>query len=195
MVPYFPDALQTWDINVLNWIQEHICNPILDVLFPIITVLGDKGLFFIAIAVVFLFFKRTRKTGIMMGAALLIGLILGNGVTKNIFLRVRPYDLEGALRSAEQLLSAAPHDTSFPSGHTLAAFECATVLMYRDKRFGIPALILAFAIAFSRLYLYIHFPTDVFAGIILGTLFGFLAIVIVNAVLKVLEDKKGIHLN
>ena len=56
MVPYFPDALQTWDINVLNWIQEHICNPILDVLFPIITVLGDKGLFFIAIAVVYYFY-------------------------------------------------------------------------------------------------------------------------------------------
>ena len=131
----------------------------------------------------------------MMGAALLLGLIIGNGILKNLFMRVRPYELEGALRTAEQLLSHAPNDPSFPSGHSLACFECATVLMYRDKRFGIPALVLAVAVALSRIYLYIHFPTDVMAGAILGIIIGVLAIVIVNSVLKVLENKKGIHLD
>ncbi|MDD6094638.1 MAG: phosphatase PAP2 family protein [Clostridia bacterium] len=195
MVPYFPDVIQTWDVNVLNWIQEHICNPVLDAIFPIITLFGEKGLFLIAVAVLFLCFKKARKTGIMMGAALLLGLIIGNGILKNVFMRVRPYELEGALRNAEQLLSHAPTDPSFPSGHSLACFECATVLMYRDKRFGIPALVLAVAVALSRIYLYIHFPTDVIAGAILGIIIGVLAIVIVNSVLKLLENKKGIHLD
>lgn len=194
MLPYFPDSIQNWDVNVLNWIQEHITNPVLDIFFPIVTVFGDKGLFLIAVAVAFLFFKKTRKTGIMMGAALLLGLILGNGIAKNIFLRVRPYELEGALRTAEDIIASVPHDSSFPSGHSLACFECATVLLYRDRRFGIPALILAVAVALSRVYLYIHFPTDVMAGALLGIINGILAILIVNAVLKVLEEKKGISL-
>ena len=195
MVPYFPDVIQNWDVNVLNWIQEHVCTPVLDVLFPVITYFGEKGIFYIAVALVFLFFKKTRKTGIMMGLALLLGVTLGNVVVKNIFLRVRPYDLEGALRQAGDLLIGVQPDTSFPSGHSLAAFESATVLMYRDRKFGIPALILAVGIALSRMYLYVHFPTDVIAGALLGILFGILGIVIVNVVLKKLEEKKGIHLD
>lgn len=122
-----------------------------------------------------------------MGAALVLGLILGNGVLKNLFQRVRPYDLENAL--VQVPLIAKPGDWSFPSGHTLASFEAATVLMIRDKRFGIPALILACLIAFSRLYLYVHFPSDVLAGAILGIFFGFLGVLIVGKIAKAVEKE------
>ena len=73
-----------------------------------------------------------------------------------------------------QLIAGGMHDFSFPSGHTIASFEACTVLMLGNKKFGIPATILAILVAFSRLYLYLHYPTDVIVSIILGTLFGIL---------------------
>lgn len=198
MVHYFPDVIQNWDVSVLNWIQEHIANPFLDVFFSIVTHLGDAGIFWIAIAVAMLFFKKTRKTGIMMGVALVLGLILGNGLLKNVIGRVRPFDLDGAygsMKTVEDLLVSKPGDKSFPSGHTLACFESAFVLIYRDKRFGIPAMIIAVLVAFSRLYLYLHYPTDIFGGILLAAFNAVLAVIIVNAVYKLIEKKKGLKLN
>ncbi|MGN1082348.1 MAG: hypothetical protein ACI4SJ_02290, partial [Candidatus Avispirillum sp.] len=108
MIPYFPEVIQNWDVSVLRFIQEHIVCPVLDVFFSLVTHLGDGGIFWICVAVLFLFFKRTRKTGIMMGAALILGLIIGNGILKNVIGRVRPYDLDGALRTIDQLLVKAP---------------------------------------------------------------------------------------
>ena len=70
MVPYFPDAIQTWDVNALNWIQEHICNPVLDAIFPVITLFGEKGLFLIAVAVIWIYKKFKNK--------------FNNGYTKNV---------------------------------------------------------------------------------------------------------------
>ena len=190
MVPYFPDVIQNWDVSVLNWIQDNIVCPFLNVFFSLVTHLGDGGIFWICVAVLMLFFKRTRKAGITMGVALVLGLIIGNGILKNVFGRVRPYDLEGARMLKDQLLVKAPSDASFPSGHTLASFESAVVLMIRDKRFGIPALVIAVSVALSRLYLYIHFPTDVIAGALLGTVNALLAVVIVNAIWKAIENRK-----
>ncbi len=190
MVPYFPDFLQNWDVSVLNFIQNNIVNPVLDVFFSLVTHLGDGGIFWIAVALIMLCFKKTRKTGLMMGAALILGLIIGNGILKNVFGRVRPYALDDAMRTIDQLLVKAPSDASFPSGHTLASFEASVVLMIRDKRFGIPALIIAVCVALSRLYLYIHFPTDVIAGAILGIINAFLGVLIVNTIWKAVENKK-----
>ncbi len=187
MVPFFPESIQSVDLSILEWIQTHLVSPFCDGFFSFITHLGDSGILWILIAVAMLFFKKTRKTGLMMGAALVLGLILGNGVLKNLFQRVRPYDLENAL--VQVPLIAKPGDWSFPSGHTLASFEAATVLMIRDKRFGIPALILACLIAFSRLYLYVHFPSDVLAGAILGIFFGFLGVLIVGKIAKAVEKE------
>lgn len=193
MIPYFFDGLQRWDVSVLNWIQEHIANPFFDVFFSLITHLGDAGIFWIAIAVAMLFFKQTRKTGITIGVALILGLILGNGVLKNVIGRVRPYDLDGAygsIKTVKDLLVGQPGDKSFPSGHTLASFEAGLVLLVRDKRFGIPAIIIAALVAFSRLYLYLHFPTDILGGILLAALNTFLAVLIVDFVYKKYIDSK-----
>lgn len=188
MVPYFPDFIQNIDVAILNWIHNTFSCLFLDVVMPVITALGNKGLFMILVAVVMVCFKKTRKAGIAMGIALVLGLILGNGLLKNLFARVRPYELEGAL--VTDLLIKAPHDHSFPSGHTLASFEFASVMAicYKSlpgkKITATIAVVLGVLIAFSRLYLYVHFPTDVLGGALLGTLFGFCGVWIVNAVEK-----------
>ena len=188
MLPYFPDCIQTFDISVLNWIQEHITNPFCDAVLSFISMLGDYGLLWIVAAVVMLFFKKTRKTGLMVGAALILGLIFGNGILKNAIGRIRPYDLENAMVTTP--LIHKPSDLSFPSGHSLASFEFATVIFIRDKRFGIPLLILAALIAFSRIYFYIHFPTDIICGALLGVVNGILAALIVNTVWNAVAKRK-----
>jgi len=189
----FTDRIYEFDFAILDWIAEHIHNGFLDVVMPAITFLGDGGWFWIACAVVMLFFKKTRKTGIMMGVALVLGLILCNGLLKNIVARVRPFDLDGAygsIKTVEDLLVSRPGDKSFPSGHTIASFEAAFVLFHWDKRFGVPAIIIAAAVSFSRLYLYLHFPTDVIASVLLAVLNATLAVITVNAIYRYLEKNK-----
>lgn len=180
------EMLSMKELGILDFIQEHIRCGFLDWFFSTITKLGDSGIFWILLAVIFLFFKKTRKTGLMMGVALLCGLIVGNITLKPLIHRIRPYDLNPDVTLLIDRLS----DFSFPSGHTLSSFEGATVLMIRDKRFGVPAMVLAVCIALSRLYLYVHYPTDVLAGAILGIGFGFLAVAVVNAVQKKITKVK-----
>ena len=172
----FIDKIYDMDFAVLDFIAENLRSGFLTVLMSFFSFLGDGGWFWIASAVVMLFFKRTRKTGLMMGLALACGLVLCNLTLKPLVARVRPYDL----RPVANMLTEPMHDFSFPSGHTIASFEAAVVLLIRDKRFGIPATVLACLIAFSRLYLYVHYPTDVIASVILGSLLAIFAVWAVN---------------
>lgn len=180
--------MNLFELKILDFIKEHLSCDFLDFLMPIITKLGDGGVFWISVAVVLLITKKYRKVGAMMGVALVLGLIFGNGVLKNVVGRIRPYDLNENMK--DMLLIEALSDKSFPSGHTLASFESAVVLLINDKRLGIPAIVLASLIAFSRLYLYVHYPTDVLASIILGTAFAFLACYIVNKAINFHLEKK-----
>ena len=165
----------SFDLPILDWIADNLWCPVLDVLMPIITVLGDAGIFWIAVAVLFIFTKKHRKTGIGMMLALMMGLLICNIWLKPTIARMRPYDfqMEHFLKEIP-LLAGGMHDFSFPSGHTIASFEAAVVILLNNKKLGIPAMILAFLIAFSRLYLYVHYPTDVICSIVLGTGFAFL---------------------
>lgn len=161
-----------FDLPILDWIAENLRCGFLDTVMPLITVLGNGGIFWIAVSVVFLLIPKMRKAGLAMGLALLMGLVVCNLTLKPLCARIRPYDFYG---QAMQLLVATPHDFSFPSGHTIASFEAATALAIFNKKLGIPALILACLIAFSRLYLYVHYPTDVIVSIGLGIAFAFLS--------------------
>ena len=164
-----------FDLPILDWIAGNLRCAFLDFWMPIITLLGDAGIFWIITAVVLLIFPKYRKAGLAMGAALLMGLVVCNITLKPLMARPRPYDfvLENYGQNI-QLLIAAQHDFSFPSGHTLASFEAATALLLHHKRLGIAAMILAVIIAFTRLYLYVHYPTDVLFSVGLGVAFGFL---------------------
>ena len=171
----FSFLAENFDLPILRWIAENIWCGFLDVVMPIVTLLGDAGIFWIVIAVVLLFFKKTRRVGLGMGAALILGLLVCNVTLKPLCGRIRPYDYELAhFGTTIKLLIEAQHDFSFPSGHTIASFEAATVLWIHNKKVGVPALVLASLIAFSRLYLYVHYPTDVIASVILGIAFAYL---------------------
>lgn len=159
------------EFSVLNKIQELFKSPFMDKAMTFITSLGDAGMIWIICAVICLCFRKTRKMGITVSLALIFGLIIGNGVLKNVFFRTRPYDTAGYEAMRDSLLVEKLHDGSFPSGHTLASFEAAVTIFMYKKPLGTAALALAVLIAFSRLYLFVHFPTDVIAGMILGTLF------------------------
>ncbi|MBR3943253.1 MAG: phosphatase PAP2 family protein [Clostridia bacterium] len=169
------------EANFLLFIQEHIRNPITDVLFKGITTLGNAGAFWIAITLLLLCFKKTRKIGIMCAVSLLLSLVINNLMLKNIIARPRPYDMIEGLKT----LVAAPTDFSFPSGHTASSFAAATVLFLTlPKKYGIPAIILAALMGFSRLYIGVHYPTDVLAGLISGVL---IAIITVKAFKKLCQ--------
>ena len=186
------DAIYSFDYSILNYINEHFHNAFFDGFFSIITHLADAGWFWIALAALLLCFKKTRKTGCVMGAALLMGVIFGNGILKPLIHRVRPYDNAAwspAVTRATLLISP-PSDYSFPSGHTLASFEGAFGIFLCNKKWGAPALVLAVLIAFSRLYFYIHYPTDVIGGMMLGIGFAVAAFFIVGAIWNKVTKKQ-----
>ena len=178
MLTAFQNFLYTcaisFDLPVLDWIQANLKSGFMDTIMPIITKFGDHGTFWMIVAALLFIFPKTRKTGLGMAIAMMIGLLICNVTLKPLVGRIRPYDLQAELGITIQLLGERMHDFSFPSGHTIASFEAAVVLLKNSKKMGIPAMILAVLISFSRLYLYVHYPTDVFASIILGTLFAFL---------------------
>lgn len=183
-----------FDLPILEWIASNLRCAFLDAVMPVITLLGDAGIFWIALSVILLCLPKYRRVGLAMGASLLIGLLVCNITLKPLIARPRPYDyqLEHFGKTIE-LLIAAQHDFSFPSGHTLASFEAATVLMLNNRKLGIPALILASIIAFSRMYLYVHYPTDVLFSVGLGIGIAFLSNWLIKKLFAHLELRKATH--
>ena len=165
----------SFDLPILDWIQANLQSSLLDTIMPIITLFGEDGIFWIAWAVLLICIPKTRKIGLGMGFALIMGLLVCNVTLKPLVQRPRPYDFqEQQFGIIINLLIERQHDFSFPSGHTIASFEAATVLLKNSKKMGIPAMIIAIAVSFSRLYLYVHYPTDVIFSVFAGILFAFL---------------------
>lgn len=179
------------EIDILNFIQENFRSGVGDVVFPIITLFGDNGIFWIIVTLLMIIIPKTRKVGIAMAIALAIEAILCNVVIKPLVGRIRPFEVNQAI----ELLVKKPTDASFPSGHTGASFACAGAMMFSRTKLCIPALILSALIAFSRLYLYVHFPTDVLGGLILGVLCGLFGYLITKSVFASIEYKKSLKTN
>lgn len=180
----------SFDLPILDWIQANLQSDLMDTIMPIITLFGDAGIFWMILATLLLFFKKTRKTGMGMWFAMAMGLLICNIIMKPMIGRIRPYDFQinelgktwTDILAAGKLLVETPHDYSFPSGHTIASFEACTVLMLNNPVMGIFATILASLIAFSRLYLYVHYPTDVIFSLFAGILFGILGNLIAHKI-------------
>ena len=182
---------ESFDLPILEWIAANLKCGFLDFLMPLITVLGDAGIFWILCSVVLILIPKYRKTGLSMGISLLIGLLVCNVTLKPLVGRIRPYDYQLQHFQKEIiLLVEGLHDYSFPSGHTIASFEAATALLIGNKKLGIPAMVLAVLIAFSRLYLYVHYPTDVLASVILGIGIAFLGTFLVKKGFSLWESRK-----
>ena len=159
------------ELAILNWIQDFLRADRLDGVMVFVSTLGDAGLIWIALALVLLCFRKTRRAGLTVAAALVLDLVVCNGVLKPLFGRVRPC----VVNPAVELLVACPTDASFPSGHTAASFAAVGALRAAGSRLWLPSLVLAILIAFSRLYLYVHWPSDVLAGALLGWGLGYAA--------------------
>ena len=153
----------SWEFDWLYALQD-IHNPVLDKVMVFVSALGNAGIFWIAVGLLLLITKRYRRGGAQMLVAMAVTFIIGNLILKNLVARERPCWIDREV----QLLMASPSDYSFPSGHSMNGFAGSVSLLCIDRRIGIPAVILAAVIAFSRLYLFMHFPTDVFAGIVIG---------------------------
>lgn len=182
------DAINQFELQILLFIRENLTSPLLDFLMPKITFLADNGWFWIALSAVLIIPAKTRKTGCVIGIALVMGLVFTNLTLKPLVARIRPYELVEGI----ELLVGKLHDFSFPSGHTTASFEGAiAIALTCKKRYGIPAIILASLIAVSRLYLFVHYPTDVLAGALLGTVFAVLAKFVYEKTEKLIKEKRA----
>lgn len=161
------EALLALDQEILLFIQEYLRIPILTAFFTKFTLLGDGGAVWIVLGILLLVIRKTRKAGVLVLFSLLGSLIVNNLILKNLVARTRPYEVIEGLR----LLIAPQWDYSFPSGHAGSSFAAAVAMFLTlPRKYGILALMGAFLIAWSRLYVGVHYPTDVIVGILTGTL-------------------------
>lgn len=166
--------------NILLFIQEYLRTPFLTPIFKIITYLGNNGAIWIMITMALLCFKKTRKSGILAVVALLCAFLIDNVILKNVIARTRPYEVIDGL----QILIQKQKDYSFPSGHTGSSFAAAIIFFQTlPKKYGISAIVLASLIGISRLYVGVHYPSDVICGFLIGMIIG----IVVNRLYEYIE--------
>ncbi len=153
------------EFEILHMIQG-LHSEWLSTIMILLSLIGEYGMCWIAVSLVLAIFPRTRQCGIAMMVGMAISFLLGNVLLKNIIGRARPFMVDTSIL----LLVPFPSEYSFPSGHTINSFTAAVTIFLYNKKWGILALIGAAAIAFSRLYLFVHYPTDILGGIVLGSL-------------------------
>ena len=168
--------IQSIDLNITNFIFSHLHNNILDFLMPIFSKLNNGGFIWILISLILIFNKKYRTVGFLTLIAVLIDYLIGEFTMKNIVQRARPFVSHDAIK----LIITAPKGYSFPSGHSGSSFAAATILSIYFKKGRYLFFIFAFLIAFSRVYLGVHYFTDVLVGSVLGIIIA----LIVNLVYK-----------
>ena len=172
------EALLQFEAGILLWIQNYLRNDVTDPIVKFITHLGDHGILWIALLLVLLCIPKTRKAALIGAATLLMTYIITNLCLKPLVARVRPYEVvEGLTRIIEK-----QSDRSFPSGHTANSMAVGVILwkisqnyeklvdkkLYFPKAAGWFVLVLSILIGLSRLYVGVHYPTDVLGGAIIA---------------------------
>ena len=158
-----------WEFAILQAMQG-MRNGWLDALMVFVTRLGDGGMLWIGLGLFFLCRKKTRLMELSLLVSLLAGHLVGNCFLKPLAARPRPCHVMPGV----ELLIRAPGSYSFPSGHTMSSFEGAFSIFLFQKKWGLWAMVMAALIACSRMYLFVHFPTDVLAGLVLGLIHAWL---------------------
>ncbi len=165
------EFIQSIDFQILNFIQEHIRNFVLDPIMAVLSTVGEAGIVWILLGIVLLFFRKTRVAGVGLLTSVALGFLIGDIIIKPIVARPRPF----VVNPNVNLNISPPSSFSFPSGHSTAAFAATTALLglLKEKRWiAYSALGLAVLIVFSRVYNYVHYPSDVLCGTLLGIITG-----------------------
>ena len=157
------------DFNILYWIQE-LHGGLLDTIMVTVfnDIVGSKGEIWIIIGIIMLLIPKTRKAGLCVLSAYIIAYYIGDDILKKLIARPRPC----AIDETVPLLVRKPSSFSCPSVHSMIAFASASAICCFHKKAGIAALVFAALIGFSRMYFFVHFPTDVLLGSVLGFLIG-----------------------
>lgn len=225
------EAIYNFDLSVFNAVFS-IHNEVLSTVMKAITFLGEDGILWIALTVILLLFKKTRKIGIAMAGALIVMEVLNNEVLKPIISRVRPFytfnlealmadqavfEEKGKMEMFNKILEKVTEhiekypelaakwaseyqfpglvDTlqswSFPSGHTSSAFAAATAIFANNKKWGTAALVFAAVMGFTRIYLGVHFCTDVLVGAVVGIIYGVIGYFVASAIIKLIKKKSS----
>ena len=179
--------MQRMELAILDWIQAHLRCGFLDAVLPVITRTADHGELWIILALVLLAIRSQRKYGAAVACGLILDLVSCNLLLKPLVDRIRPF----AVNTVVELLVKAPLDASFPSGHTAASFAAVFALKAAGSPLWKPALAVAVVIAFSRLYLYVHWPSDVLAGALLGAAVGWAGARLAEKAGKTLGKRKA----
>ena len=193
------DSFLSFDLSVFQWIQG-IQNDFLDAVLVGVTTLGNAGAIFIVLGLGLFITKKYRKAGFAVIVALLVMLICNDLFLKEFFARPRPFNLfdsdpqkyaEWGKAYIYPGLVHKPSSYSFPSGHTSSAFAAAIALLWHNRKWGIPVTIFAALMGFSRIYVEVHYCTDVIAGVISGAVCALVAVLIVKYLFPVVD--KGIN--
>ncbi len=165
------------DSSVLLWIQDTFENSYLTTVLKLITMAGNAGVIWIVLSAVFCVNKKTRRIGVLSFLGLAGSLIINIVILKNLVARTRPYET----LSQVKLLIEAQNDYSFPSGHTASSFVVASVIFFSTrKKYGIPCMLFAGLMGFTRLYVGVHYPSDVLAGMMSGITIGYFTVKLGN---------------
>ncbi len=172
------ENIYRFDFSILNFIQEHLRCDFLDWLCRAFGYMGTAGLVWIVLSIVLLFFKKTRAAGVMALAGMGVVYLLGDWVIKPLVQRPRPFMTDSELNMFRNvpLFAPKPSGYSFLSGHSSVAAVFTTIMLLENRVVGLIALVPALLMIFSRLYNYVHFPTDVFCGTVLGVIIGLVTV-------------------
>lgn len=180
------ESITALDLSILDFIHNTLSNSVMDLIMVCITYSIEYGAIAILVFIVMMCIKKMRKTGFAVMGATLSVLLFGELILKHIVCRPRPFVINGAI----ELIIKAPSGFSFPSSHTATCFAMATAIYLFHKRLGIIAYIYAALVAFSRMYLYVHYPSDVIGGIALGIGCGVGTVALVKLICKKVDKRK-----
>ena len=173
------ESITALDLSILDFIRNTLSSPVADIIMKCLTYSIEYGAMAILVFIVMMFVKKMRKTGFAV-------MLFGELILKHIVCRPRPFTVNSAI----DIIIKAPSGFSFPSSHTATCFAMATAIYLFHKRLGIIAYIYAALVAFSRMYLYVHYPSDIFGGVILGICCGIGATALVKLICKKTENQR-----